>query len=1021
MNTNISRRLLFCFCLLLRILGAEVLADESVPSLAQYNHTSWTARDGAPGDMWALARSSDGWLWLGGPTGLYRFDGIRFERVEIDGLPPDRSQGISVLYATDEGDLWIGYTYGGVSLMRAGQFRHFGAEQGMGRGSVVSFAQDREGAMWVASSDALRRLNAERWEAIGTDWNFPDAYANAVAVDRRGALWVAGEREVFVLNPGTRAFQRAGLQFQGQAEFVASSDGREWLADDGGVTLLPRQSATSARDLQTNARTSHVTLLDRNDRLWWLLNGVKRLSLGSGNTRSKSAAGTESFDSREGLTEVVTKTLIEDVDGNIWVTTSNGLDRLRPTNVRRLPPSVSDLGFVALVPAGNGDVWIGSKGGNVNLPTDGLWRYHDGELHRIGAGTITAITAATRDSNGSLVVAGPGGIWRQRSGDEFHELAELPGGPAEQLIHAITIDARGELWMSIVRSSLFRWRNGVWEINGGLADLPKQRPQVHALDPEGRIWFGYRDGTIAVVDHDRVEQYTAADGLGFGAIFALQVGRYTIAAGENKAALLSDGKFRELRTAAPAVLEGVTGMVEADDAVWFNTFHGAVRIAMSDLERARADATYRLPYELFDPEDGFPGMAQRIRPVPTLIRADDGRLWFAGTTGVGWLDPARIHRDLSPPPVVIRSLLANGEAHASDAPIQLSSGTRDLQVDYTALNLTRSENVRFRYRLEGADQDWIDAGGRREAFYTNLGPGQYQFRVAAMNPNGAWSESGAAVDITIPPTFVQTKTFAALGVGAVIASLWLAYAWRIRKVTARVRARLQERLTERERIARELHDTLLQNMQGVILKLQNVAEEIPADAPARRMMEQALDRADEVLIDGRDRVKDLRESQQLAPDLPDALNHAAAELIDAGAVEFSLAIEGAARPLHPIVREEAFQIAREALANALRHAHATKIEAEVAYAPRELCIRVRDDGRGIDQEVLRAGGRPDHWGLVGMQERATKIRGRLNIWSGRNTGTEIELRVPGQIAYVSSRARRFQWPWFRGSALFLEH
>jgi len=1020
-NSNIPRRLLICFCLLLRILGGEAVADESVPSLAQYNHTSWTAKDGAPGDMWALARSCDGWLWLGGPTGLYRFDGIRFERVEIDGLPPDRSKAISVLYASDQGDLWIGYTYGGASLMRAGRFRHFGAEQGMGRGSVIAFAQDREGAMWVASSDALRRLTAARWEAIGTDWNFPDAYASGVAVDRQGALWVAGEREVFVLNRGARAFQRTGLQFNGQVEFVAASDGREWLADDGGVTLLPRQAGIPERDLRTNERTSHVTLLDRNNRLWWLLNGVKRLNLGSGNTRSKGDAGVESFASREGLSEVVTKTLIEDVDGNIWVTTSNGLDRLRPSNVRRLPASVSDLGFVALVPARNGDVWIGSKGGNVSLPTDGLWRYHDGELHRIGAGTITAITAATRDSNGSLVVAGPGGIWRQRNGDDFRKLAELPAGPTEQLIHAITIDVRGELWMSIVRSSLFRWRNGVWEINGGLADLPAQRPQVHAQDSNGRVWFGYRDGTIAVVDDDRVHTFTAASGLDFGAIFALDVGRYTIAAGESKVAVLSGGRFRELVTKAPAVLEGVTGIVEAGDAVWFNTFHGAVRIAMSDVERALADGKYQLPYELFDPEDGFPGMAQRIRPVPTLIRGDDGRLWFAGTMGVGWLDPAHIHRDLSPPPVVIRSLLANGEAHATDAPIRLASGTRALRLDYTALNLTRPENVQFRYRLDGADQDWIDAGGRREAFYTNLGPGKYQFRVAAMNPNGEWGESASSVDIVIPPTFVQTNTFAALTGCAVITSLWLTYAWRIRKVTARVRARLQERLTERERIARELHDTLLQNMQGLILKLQNVAEEIPADAPARRMMEQALDRADEVLIDGRDRVKDLRESQQLAPDLPDALNQAAAELIGAGTVEFSLAIDGATRPLHPIVREEAFKVAREALANALRHAHATKIEAEVAYAPRELCVRVRDDGRGIDEEVLEAGGRANHWGLLGMHERANKIRGRLSIWSGRNSGTEIELRVPGQIAYVSSRTRRFQWPWFRDSALFLEH
>lgn len=1020
MNSHLFRRLLICFCLLLRIPGTQALADESVPTLAQYNHTSWTAKDGAPSDSWALAQSADGWLWLGGPTGLYRFDGERFERIELAGLPSERSKAISVLYATDEGELWIGYTYGGASVMNGRRFRHFGAEEGMGRGSVIAFARDHDGIVWAASSDGLRRLNAGRWETVGADWNFPDAYASGVAVARQGTLWVAGEREVFVMERGARTFSRTGLRFQGQVEFIPAPDGRSWLADDAGVTLLPGQAVIAEPDRRVNARSSYVTLIDRNDRLWWLQNGVHRVELGVGNARSKSGPEVESFDRRHGLTEVVTKTIIEDSDGNLWVATSNGLDRFRPTQVRRLPASVSDLGFVALVPAANGGVWIGSKVGTVAFPTDGLWRYDDGKLHRIGEGTITAITAATRGGDGSLVVAGPGGIWRQQSGDQFRKLTELPVGPAEQLIHAVTVDAHGDLWVSIVRSSLFRWRKGVWEINGGLAQLPAQRPQVHALAPDGEVWFGYRDGTIAVVDDDRVHTYTAADGLRFGTVFALNVGRYTIATGESQAAILSGGKFRELVLKGAAVLEGVTGIVEAGDSVWFNTFHGAVRIAMLDLDRALAGEAAPLAYELFDPEDGFPGMAQRVRPVPTLIRGDDGRLWFAGTTGVGWLDPVHIHRDPKPPPVVIRSLLANGEVHASDSPMHLSPGTRDLQVSYTALNLTRPELVRFRYKLDGADQDWVDAGGRREAFYTNLGPGKYQFQVSAMSGTGQWSATGTTVDVTIPPTFVQTKTFAALVVCAAIATLWCAYAWRLRKVTARVRARLQERLTERERIARELHDTLLQNIQGVILKLQNVAEEIPADAPARRMMEQVLDRADEVLIDGRDRVKDLREAPQLAADLPAALNDAAADLMFAGAVDFSLAVEGIARPLHPIVREEAFQIAREALANALRHAQASKIEAEVAYTRRELCVRVRDNGRGIDAEVVQAGGRPGHWGLIGMQERANKISARLHIWSRDHAGTEIELRVPGRIAYVARRAWRFQWPWLRESSLFLE-
>jgi len=288
--------------------------------------------------------------------------------------------------------------------------------------------------------------------------------------------------------------------------------------------------------------------------------------------------------------------------------------------------------------------------------------------------------------------------------------------------------------------------------------------------------------------------------------------------------------------------------------------------------------------------------------------------------------------------------------------------------------------------------------------------------VAAANESGVWNESAAALDIVIPPTFVQSKAFVALCVVAAALLLWFAYALRVRLITDRMRNRLEERVEERERIARELHDTLLQGVQGLILKFQEISEEIPHDAPARKMMEKALDRADDVLIEGRDRVKDLRIQPAATPDLPPAIGTMGAELAKEQSTRFNLSVEGTPRALDPIVREEVLRIAHEALGNAFRHARASKIETEIIYHRAELRLRFRDDGRGIDSAILKTG-RADHWGLPGMRERAKKIRASFELWSRQGAGTEIELRVPARTAYLKNGRR---WSWWPGSGLRLE-
>ena len=356
------------------------------------------------------------------------------------------------------------------------------------------------------------------------------------------------------------------------------------------------------------------------------------------------------------------------------------------------------------------------------------------------------------------------------------------------------------------------------------------------------------------------------------------------------------------------------------------------------------------------------------------------------------------------PPIVIRSIIANGIRYTSPAALKLPPRTRDLTIDYTALSLAIPERVRFRYKLEGSDTQWRDAGTRREAFYTNLSPGPYRFLVMASNNDGVWNEVGGAWSFRIAPTFYQTIWFRTLAALAGIALMWLLYRLRLRQITARADLRYAERLEERTRIARELHDTLLQSFQGLMLRFQVVNEMLPP-GEAKHELDQTLQRADQAIAEGRDAVRDLRSSTAISNDLAEGVKALGDELATRDSASFRLVAEGPVRDLHPIIRDEIYRIACEALRNAFRHARARYIEVEITYAERLFRLRIRDDGDGIAPGILEEG-RSWHYGLPGMRERAKKISAKLNVWSGMGTGTEIDLSIAGPIAYRASPARR---------------
>jgi signal transduction histidine kinase len=432
--------------------------------------------------------------------------------------------------------------------------------------------------------------------------------------------------------------------------------------------------------------------------------------------------------------------------------------------------------------------------------------------------------------------------------------------------------------------------------------------------------------------------------------------------------------------------------------LWLHGTAGVILIKAGEVRRALGDPAHAMAYRLYAYEDGMIGVPADLRPLPTLVAGVDGRLWFATSRGVYMHDPRRPSVNGNPPSIVAKAIVAGGTRHLPVGSIDLPALTTSLQFDYTVTDMAVPERTRFRHKLSGVDDDWQEGGARRQAFYTNVGPGAYRLQVTAANEDGVWNTTGTTVDFVIAPAWYQTTWFHALCVLAALAALGLLFHLRIRQMRAQIQGRLQERLLERERIARELHDTLIQGFQGLILTFAATIERIAPGEP-RELLGRAVERAQDTLAVGRDRVRDLRDSVGFEGDLPTALKDVATDLAIAHPAAFELSERGIRRDLHPVGAEEVFLIAREALANAFRHAAAKRIDAEIEYDASHVRVRIRDDGKGIPAEVIEHG-IPGHWGMTGMRERAQKLGARLLVRSGARSGTEVELEVPAEVVYV---------------------
>ncbi|MGA9135754.1 MAG: two-component regulator propeller domain-containing protein, partial [Candidatus Sulfotelmatobacter sp.] len=711
------------------------------------------------------------------------------------------------------------------------------------------------------------------------------------------------------------------------------------------------------------------------------------------------------FGTADGLSDDSVSALYEDHEGNVWVATANGVDRFHRLSVISFS-SKQGLG-------GPGDrAVLSSRDGHTIWTTgDGLRAMRDGKVSMITRKEGLPgqqVTALLEDDRGVLWMGIDQDLFSYSNG-RFKKRVRSDGEPTGMVV-GMAEDANQSIWIvTAVKDRLLRL-----DPKTGIAQVvaKPQTPSRIASSPNGVVYLlSFLSGEIYILRNDETfEDVPLPTGPRTGQNL-LAYDQESLFVGTTKGLYRwKDRRWSSLTMKNGLPCETVQDSANDEDGgLWLHLACGFVNISKRDLDAWSGDASVRLNPRLYDALDG--ARAGRGSFEPGHTRTPNGQLWFANGSVLQMIDPDNLpHNDL-PPPVHILRVIGDHKIFSQLTSVALPALTHDLEIDYAALSLVSPEKVRFRYVLWGADKDWQEVGARREAYYMGLRPGRYRFQVIACNNNGVWNQQGAKLDFSIAPAYYQTNWFRAVCACTFLALLWAAYQWRVRQLQRQFDMTLEARVGERTRIARELHDTLLQSAHGVLLRFQTVSQLLP-DRPmeAKEKLDNAIDQTADFITEARDEVQGLRDSTVQGNDLAMAISTLGEELatdsIDHRPA-FRVAVEGEARNLHPILRDEIYKIAAEALRNAFRHSRARQIEAEIRYDNEQFRLRVRDDGKGVNPAILSSQGSEGHFGLPGMRERATLIGGKLVVWSEVDAGTEVELRVPASTAYAT--AQRHSW------------
>jgi ligand-binding sensor domain-containing protein/signal transduction histidine kinase len=961
-----------------------------------YGFQSWQTDSGLPQNtVHAIVQGRDGFLWIATEGGLVRFDGVDFavlHHANTPGLPSDLVDG---LMEDRSGALWIS-TSGGLARMKDGKVEGI---DGVPATQVWRTFADARGTVWALTASGLFRVDGERATRVALDADLAEKSTMAQGAD--GALWL-GTQEGLQRAGADGVFHAVGAAGEVTA-LAVDGKGAAWagtrvgletctangchaipLPDPGGVNAL---AADQSGNVWVGTQTGMMAI--DGDRVYFTTIAKGPVNFLLCDRHDSVWAGTAQGFARVD-TDVAMQVLpgsdvylsaMEDREGDLWLgTESGGLQVLRDRKFSMLTAAegLSDEYVLALAQAPNGHVAVGTKGGGLNV-------FHDGQFRALtttqglSSNVVLAVAAA---ANGEVWVGTPDGLDLLRDG-EMARAFTTADGLADDFVRSLYVGRKGELWIG-TRHGLSRYEHGQFTIWTAVDGLGSDLVGAIDEDADGTLWVGTLGGLTSFRD-GKFRNFTTKDGLSSNVVTALHIDtKGTIWIGTNDGGLdwMQAGKIA--RVASTQLPERVIGILEdASGDLWISSNSGVYRVA--DAGAASASVMR------FGVADGMRISECSSGGHPGAVGLKDGTLWFATLKGIALVDPEHMPVNRVAPQVAIEQVSVDDVAQGRLTDLKIPPGRSHYEFDYAGLSFVAPQKVEYAYRLEGFDPDWVQAGTRRVAYYTNLPHGRYTFRVRARNNDGVWSEAAATAELTIEPHYYQTLWFELL---AALALAGLGYAvWRRRLLG--VERQFQAVLGERARIAREIHDTLAQGFVAVSVQLELIAQLMHTSAEAaREQVNQARHLVKISLEDARSSIWELRSQTADREDLAARLLKLTEETIARGGsrARAAMQVNGTYHPLDGGVEREVLRIAREAVVNAVRHGEPGNILVRLEFDEDVFGMEIRDDGRGF--AGTPPDGRSGHFGLTGMRERAAAINGSLTVESSAGAGTRVKLEVP---------------------------
>ena len=948
-----SRAFYRLVCLSVAILGIAhvVAALEPTTPLPEYGRQSWVMENGLPqNSVHALAQTDDGFVWLGTEAGLVRFDGVSFVVLDQHSQPAIPSGDVRCLLATSDGALWVG-TREGLARMKDGSVTTFTTRDGLPGNEVRALGRNPDGSVWVATQGGSAEWKGNRFVAVDVSDDLKANTQNRFAANLPKG--VSAYATVTMLTIGQKGNVEAhfavGRELPGTRvqALYADREGSLWIGTNRGLArwLNGKVQVLAATDVLAGA--SVLSLLeDREGNLW--------VGTETDGLQALRDARFHNIGTREGLSSDLTSTVVEDSAGTIWVGTNGG----GLNEVRR----------------------------NVNVPGVGTtYAVRDVLLSDV-------ILSLAAGKNGELWVGTPDGLNRIRGSavDSFTSADGLP----DDFIRSLLLDADGSLWIG-TRRGLAHWtfpqggRNPTQkEIYTQENGLGSDLVGAMARDSSGSLWIATLAG-LSRLKGGKITNYTTADGLSSNVVTALlprTKGALLVGTQGHGWNLWDGAKFLAVNSpelqnrSVHAILD------DASNHLWFATAHGIARCDCT----MTADCTHWME---FGPADGLRSRETATNSHPSAWRSRDGHLWFATPKGLVEVDPEHFPVNAVPPPVVLERFAVDDVNQApldrADSGLRVQAGHNHFQFEYAGLSFVAPQKVRYRYMLDGFDHDWTDAGARRIAYYTNIPPGRYTFRVQAANNDGVWNTTGAALQFELEPHFYQTLWFYVLLAVAMAALV----AWLLKRRLLVAEREFKAVLGERNRIAREIHDTLAQGYVGISVQLEVLTELLRHNKveAATKQLDTTRAHVREGLAEARQSIWALRSQDTAENTLPVHLRRVT-EKANSRSLEADFNVYGAYRSLPPGMEREILRVAQEAIHNVEKHAAARHLSVRLEYGPAEIALEVRDDGRGFAASD-DAGAEPGHYGFTGMRERAATIGGTLEVTSEPGTGTSVRLHA----------------------------